>query len=349
MDAPETFKAVSMAGGQRVDRAGQRYTIQVAPEDCTGCNAVCVGCARRKTRPTRGQTEGASTWRRSRRCAKPSASNYRFFLDLPETRSFAHGFHRDNVQVACSSLEAAVRVLGRLRRLRRDPLPQAAHADVRRPAGDRQRHRLLLDLRRQPADHALHDRTAKAAAPPGPTRCSRTTPSSGSECAYRGRLPAQVRARARPAANVSPVRGGGGPDRRQLLGPRARAPKAEIAAQRERLQVAALKRRAWQEIGPRPTGPHRPARARLETLADALVPKSVWLVGGDGWAYDIGYGGLDHVLVDSAAKSMSWCSIRRSIRTPAARQSKATPLGAAAKFAILGQGAGQRRTSACSR
>ena len=39
---------------------------------------------------------------------------------------------------------------------------------------------------------------------------------------------------------------------------------------------------------------------RLLTLADTLVRKSVWIVGGDGWAYDIGFGGLDHVLVSGA-------------------------------------------------
>ena len=49
---------------------------------------------------------------------------------------------------------------------------------------DRQRHRLLVDLRRQPADHALHAATATAAARPGPTRSSRTTPSSASACAW---------------------------------------------------------------------------------------------------------------------------------------------------------------------
>jgi hypothetical protein len=56
---------------------------------------------------------------------------------------------------------AAVRVLGRLRRLRRDAVRQAADAAVRRPPADRQRHRLLVDLRRQPADDAVHVRTRR--------------------------------------------------------------------------------------------------------------------------------------------------------------------------------------------
>ena len=66
-----------------------------------------------------------------------------------------------------------------------------------------------------------------------------------------------------------------------------------IAAQRER--VAALQSEA------RRRSTLAEAR-RLETLADYLVKKSVWLVGGDGWAYDIGYGGLDHVLAEPARR-----------------------------------------------
>ena len=56
---------------------------------------------------------------------------------------------------------AAVRILRRVRRLRRDAVPQAAHAAVRRSPADRERHRLLVDLRRQPADHAVHDQSRR--------------------------------------------------------------------------------------------------------------------------------------------------------------------------------------------
>ena len=54
------------------------------------------------------------------------------------------------------------------------------------------------------------------------------------------------------------------------------------------------------------------------TLADVLVHRSVWIVGGDGWAYDIGFGGLDHVLT-TGATSISWCWTRACIPTRAAR------------------------------
>ena len=91
---------------------------------------------------------------------------------------------------------AAVRVLRRVRRLRRDAVHQAGHPAVRRPHDRRQRHRLLVDLRRQPAHDPVDRRTPTAAARPGTTRCSRTTPSSASGM----RLGARRAARAGPGA-----------------------------------------------------------------------------------------------------------------------------------------------------
>ena len=122
-----------------------------------------------------------STWPRSRRCASTRPDNYDFFLALPEPPREQLALQRRQGHAAPA---AALRVLRRLRRLRRDAVHQAAHPAVRRPPAHRQRHRLLVHLRRQPAHHALHRRTTTAAARPGPTRCSRTTPSSASACAW---------------------------------------------------------------------------------------------------------------------------------------------------------------------
>ncbi len=78
-----------------------------------------------------------------------------------------------------------------------------------------------------------------------------------------------------------------------------------------------------------------PAR-RLELLADYLVKKSVWLIGGDGWAYDIGFGGLDHVL--SLRQNTNILVLDTEVYSNTGGQaSKSTPLGAAAKFATLGK------------
>ncbi len=80
---------------------------------------------------------------------------------------------------------AALRVLGRMRRMRRDALREAPDPALRRPGADRQRDRLLIDLRRQPAHDALRGRPATAAVRPGRTRSSRTTRSSPSASGWR--------------------------------------------------------------------------------------------------------------------------------------------------------------------
>jgi len=74
----------------------------------------------------------------------------------------------------------------------------------------------------------------------------------------------------------------------------------------------------------------------LVALADALVKKSVWIVGGDGWAYDIGYGGLDHVL--ASGQDVNILVLDTEVYSNTGGQaSKATPLGAVAKFAAGGK------------
>ena len=74
----------------------------------------------------------------------------------------------------------------------------------------------------------------------------------------------------------------------------------------------------------------------LLSLADALVDKSVWIVGGDGWAYDIGYGGLDHVL--ASGQNVNILVLDTEVYSNTGGQaSKATPLGAVAKFATGGK------------
>jgi pyruvate-ferredoxin/flavodoxin oxidoreductase len=75
---------------------------------------------------------------------------------------------------------------------------------------------------------------------------------------------------------------------------------------------------------------------RLVALADYLVKKSVWILGGDGWAYDIGYGGLDHVM--AMGRDVNILVMDTEVYSNTGGQmSKATPLGAAAKFAAAGK------------
>src|SRR5262249_37375606 len=103
-----------------------------------------------------------------------------------------------------------------------------------------------------------------------------------------------------------------------------------IAAQRDRVQ--ALRR----VLAGQPTAEAR----RREPPDDYLVKKSVWLVGGDGWAYDIGYGGLDHVLANRRDVNILVLDTEVYSNT-GGQQSKSTPLGAAAKFAAAGKPIGK--------
>ena len=80
-----------------------------------------------------------------------------------------------------------------------------------------------------------------------------------------------------------------------------------------------------------------PAAKRLISVADYLVKKSVWCVGGDGWAYDIGYGGLDHVI--ASGKNVNLLVLDTEVYSNTGGQaSKSTPLGAVAQFAAGGKG-----------
>ncbi|MCM3874758.1 MAG: pyruvate:ferredoxin (flavodoxin) oxidoreductase [Pyrinomonadaceae bacterium] len=79
----------------------------------------------------------------------------------------------------------------------------------------------------------------------------------------------------------------------------------------------------------------------LLSVADALVKKSVWIVGGDGWAYDIGYGGLDHVMASGLNVNILVLDTEVYSNT-GGQASKSTPLGAVAKFAAGGKTTGKK-------
>jgi len=101
---------------------------------------------------------------------------------------------------------------------------------------------------------------------------------------------------------------------------------AEIQEQRKRVSAlkAALEGKADQEL------------KNLLSVADYLVRKSVWIIGGDGWAYDIGYGGLDHVL--ASGRDVNVLVLDTEVYSNTGGQSsKATPRGAVAKFAADGR------------
>ena len=136
--------------GPRTSRAGNtrsRWRPKIAPAAISASWS-----ARPRTRPI--PSTRPSTWLPlAAGRSTPSRANYDFFLKIPDPPATADRACRGQ---GLAVPAAAVRVFGRLCRLRRDALLQAADPALRRPAADRQRHRLLVNLRRQPADDALH-------------------------------------------------------------------------------------------------------------------------------------------------------------------------------------------------
>ena len=103
----------------------------------------------------------------------------------------------------------------------------------------------------------------------------------------------------------------------------------EAGVQAQRVRVEALKQKL--------SGNTDPKAKDMLSLADVLVKKSVWIIGGDGWAYDIGYGGLDHVL--ASGRNVNVLVLDTQVYSNTGGQSsKATPMGAVAKFAANGKG-----------
>ncbi|HVM70836.1 MAG TPA: pyruvate:ferredoxin (flavodoxin) oxidoreductase [Anaerolineales bacterium] len=103
----------------------------------------------------------------------------------------------------------------------------------------------------------------------------------------------------------------------------------DLGIKQQRDRVEALKQKL--------AGSKHPQAKNLAAVADALVKKSVWIVGGDGWAYDIGYGGLDHVI--STGRNVNLLVLDTEVYSNTGGQaSKSTPRGAVARFAAQGKG-----------
>ena len=314
--APSTFKSTPYRGAEY---KGKMFTIQVAPEDCTGCNLCVNVCpAKDRTNPKHKaiNMEPQAPLRDAER------SNYEFFLDLPEL---------DRADVVRLDHKGSQFL---------EPLFEYSGACA--GCGETPYLKLLTQL--------FGDRLLIANA----TGCSSiyggnlpTTPYTTNRD---GRGPAWSNSlfednaefgfgfRLALDAHIAAVR-----VLVQLLAPAIgetiatelleadQETEAGIIAQRERVNVLRSKLAGLQS----------PEARRLETLADYLVKKSVWLVGGDGWAYDIGYGGLDHVLANRRDVNVLVLDTEVYSNT-GGQQSKATPLGASAKFAASGKPVGKK-------
>jgi pyruvate-ferredoxin/flavodoxin oxidoreductase len=314
--APEGFLSTDYKAGEF---KGMKYTLQVAPEDCTGCNLCVTICpAKDRTNPRRKAINMAPQHEHRER----ERENYAFFLDLPEI---------DRTKVTRLDTKGSQFL---------QPLFEYSGACA--GCGETPYIKLLTQL--------FGDRLLVSNA----TGCSSiyggnlpTTPyaknrdgrgpawsnslfEDNAEFGFGFRLAVDAHARlagellARLAVRI-------GDDLVTALLHADQGDEAGLAVQRER--VAALKARL--------AGIADADARRLDLVADYLVKKSVWLVGGDGWAYDIGFGGLDHVIAQHRDVNILVLDTEVYSNT-GGQASKATPLGAAAKFAMAGKEVGKK-------
>ena len=130
-----------------------------------------------------------------------------------------------------------------------------------------------------------------------------------------------------------------GADLAQALLATDQSDEAGISAQRE--LVDKLKAQLDAVLSDARPNDQASAARHLRSLADELVEKTVWIVGGDGWAYDIGYGGLDHVL--SSGRNVNILILDTEVYSNTGGQaSKSTPRGASAKFAASGKASAKK-------
>ena len=309
--APEGFSAVAFRSNEF---PGQRYTLQVAPEDCTGCSLCVMVCpAKDRTNPRHKAIDMVP---QPPRLASDRA-NWDFFMKLPDP---------DRAKLDASSVKGTQFM---------EPLFEFSGACS--GCGETPYLKLLTQL--------VGDRLLIANA----TGCSSiyggnlpTTPycknkdgrgptwanslfednaefGLGLHLAVEQRVKTARELLQRLAARV-------GPDVVTALLQADQSTEAGIAEQRARVVHLKAALRPFDTMDAR----------RLLALADDLVKKTVWIVGGDGWAYDIGYGGLDHVLASGANVKVLVLDTEVYSNT-GGQSSKSTPMGAVAKFASGGK------------
>ncbi|MGE3617097.1 MAG: pyruvate:ferredoxin (flavodoxin) oxidoreductase [Gemmatimonadales bacterium] len=342
--APEGFLHTTWRGP---DRKGAAYTIQVAPEDCTGCSLCTTVCpAKDKGNPRHKAIDMVP--QRPIRDAQRDA--YRFFLDLPETdpadlsrvnaktsQMLLPLFEYSGACAGCGEtpyLKLLTQLFGDRAVIANATgcssiyggnLPTTPYTTDRHGRGPAWANslfednaefgfgiRLAIDAQRNEARRLVGELRSRLPEAAVATLVER---------------PATGRAEGLALGQVAEVAGPAG----GATGADEALPAKRIAAQRE--AVAAIRGSL--------AGASDWAATRLLEIADALVDRSVWLVGGDGWAYDIGYGGLDHVLAQDRNVNVLVLDTEVYSNT-GGQQSKATPLGAAAKFAVAGKGTGKK-------
>ena len=314
--APPTFKHKKSIGKEF---AGLVTTVQVAPEDCTGCGVCVEACPAKNKQETRLKAinmQFQPPLRESERAC------YDFFLKLPETD---RTILRINSVKGSQFLQPLFEYSGACAGCGETPYIKL----LTQLFGDRA---IMANATGCSSIYGGNLPTApwvKNTDGRGPAWCNSLF-EDNAEFGFGYRLTIDKHAEyAREL--VAKLKGQISEDLANGLLTAIQKTDADIDAQRER--VATLKEKLH--------GIDAPDARRLLSVADMLVKKSVWIVGGDGWAYDIGYGGLDHVL--ASGRNVNVLVLDTEVYSNTGGQcSKSTPKGAVAKFAAGGKPQGKK-------
>ncbi|HSN75664.1 MAG TPA: pyruvate:ferredoxin (flavodoxin) oxidoreductase, partial [Anaerolineae bacterium] len=314
--APESFRSTPYKGKEY---PGWLYSIQVAPEDCTGCGACVFVCPAKNKREPRFKAINMEPQPPLR---QREAANYDFFLDIPDV-------DRRTVNMKLVKTSQMLR-------------PLFEYSGACSGCGETPYIKLVTQL--------FGDRTIVANATGCSSIYSGNLPTTPYAQNAEGRGPAWSNSlfednaefglgmrltldkRLEYAQELLQAHAGViGQDLVDALLHADQSDETGIYEQRER--VAELRKRL---LARSETGQSIGALTQLADLADVLVAKSVWIFGGDGWAYDIGYGGLDHVL--ASGRNVNVLVLDTEVYSNTGGQmSKSTPRAAVAKFAAGGK------------
>jgi pyruvate-ferredoxin/flavodoxin oxidoreductase len=304
--APGTFKS---ADARDNEWHGLKYTIQVAPEDCTGCG-ICVDiCPARNKSETRLKAINMAPQPALRELER---ENWKFFLNIPELdrrKIKTTTIRQQQVQQPLFEFSGACSGCGETPYLKL----------VSQLFGDRA---LIANATGCSSIYGGNLPTtpwAKNAQGRGPA-WSNSLFEDNAEfgLGFRVSIDKQTEFARELVNKLAPEIG---PDFAAALLTAPQKDEADISMQRER--VALLKSLLQKQ--------NSPEAKQLLALADMLVKKSVWIIGGDGWAYDIGYGGLDHVLASGLNVNLLVLDTEVYSNT-GGQASKSTPRAAVAKF-----------------
>jgi len=310
-NAPATFKSADAMGP---DFKGLKYSLQIAPEDCTGCNLCVYVCPVEKKDENKKPTGyKAINMAPQMPLREQERENYEFFLNLPETDPKLY-------DVATIKGSQFVR-------------PLFEYSGACAGCGETPYVKLLTQMfgDRMIAGNATGCSSiyggnlpttpyAKRADGRGPA-WSNSLFEDNAEFAFGMRLTID-----KLSQYASELLQDLLPEMADEILNADQSNQVAIEAQRER--VAKVKQTLESKTDEK--------SKRLLSIADYLVKKSVWAIGGDGWAYDIGYGGLDHVM--ASGKNVNILVLDTEVYSNTGGQmSKSTPRGATAQFAAAGK------------